>query len=54
MSTVTPQQYQSPATAPQPTTAPPPQPAIIASRRSCDADGVGLSHYILMDRKPAQ
>lgn len=54
MSTVTPQQDQSPAAAPQPTTAPAPQPAIIASRRSCDADGVGLSHYILMDRKPAQ
>ena len=47
------QTVQQPA-APQPTTAPAPQPAIIASRRSCDADGVGLSHYILMDRKPAQ
>lgn len=31
-----------------------PQPAVIASRQRCDADGVGLSHYILMDRKPAQ
>lgn len=30
------------------------QPAVIATRQRCDADGVGLSHYILMDRKPAQ
>ncbi len=28
--------------------------AVIATRQRCDADGVGLSHYILMDRKPAQ
>ena len=27
------------------------KPAIIASRGRCEADGVGLSHYILMDRK---
>ncbi|WP_070099077.1 modified peptide precursor CbpA [Azoarcus sp. KH32C] len=27
------------------------KPAIIATRRRCEADGVGLSHYILMDRK---
>lgn len=26
------------------------QPAIIATRQHCEADGVGLSHYILMDR----
>ncbi len=26
------------------------KPAIIASRHHCEADGVGLSHYILMDR----
>jgi modified peptide precursor CbpA len=24
---------------------------IIASRKRCKADGTGLSHYILMDRK---
>jgi modified peptide precursor CbpA len=24
---------------------------VIASRKSCRATGVGLSHYILMDRK---
>ncbi len=30
------------------------QPAVIATRQRCEADGVGLSHYILMDRKPAQ
>lgn len=39
--TTTPQQPQTP-------------PAIIAIRKSCDANGIGLSHYILMDRKPAQ
>ncbi len=27
------------------------RPAVIATRRRCEADGVGLSHYILMDRK---
>lgn len=26
---------------------------VIAYRKSCDAEGTGLSHYILMDRKPA-
>lgn len=25
--------------------------AIIACRKTCKADGTGLSHYILMDRK---
>ena len=30
------------------------KPAIIATRRRCEADGVGLSHYILMDRKAKQ
>ena len=30
------------------------KPAVIASRRRCEADGVGLSHYILMDRKAGQ
>lgn len=24
-------------------------PAVIATRRTCDAEGVGLSHYILVD-----
>ncbi len=24
---------------------------VIASRKSCDASGTGLSHYILMDKK---
>ena len=27
------------------------KPDVIAQRKSCSADGVGLSHYILMDRK---
>lgn len=30
------------------------KPAIIASRRHCKADGIGLSHYVLMDRKTGQ
>jgi modified peptide precursor CbpA len=30
------------------------QPTIIATRKRCEADGVGLSHYILMDRKVAK
>lgn len=47
--TTQPQQTQTvPATA-QPAS----QPAVIATRQRCEADGVGLSHYILMDRKPA-
>jgi modified peptide precursor CbpA len=25
--------------------------AVIAYRKACKADGTGLSHYILMDRK---
>ncbi|MBI3446144.1 MAG: modified peptide precursor CbpA [Magnetospirillum sp.] len=28
-----------------------PRPTIIASRKSCDAEGTGLSHYILMDKQ---
>lgn len=33
----------------------PAQPApAIAVRKSCNPDGVGLSHYVLMDRKPAK
>lgn len=27
------------------------KPAVIATRKRCEADGVGLSHYVLMDRK---
>jgi modified peptide precursor CbpA len=27
------------------------KPAVIASRKSCAADGTGLSHYILVDKK---
>lgn len=27
---------------------------IIARRKSCNPDGVGLSHYVLMDRKKAK
>jgi modified peptide precursor CbpA len=31
----------------------PPAPTI-AIRRSCNPDGIGLSHYVLMDRKQAK
>lgn len=34
-------------------TAPAPMP-IIAVRKSCNPEGVGLSHYVLMDRKKAK
>lgn len=27
------------------------RPAVIARRRTCDAEGTGLSHYVLMDRQ---
>lgn len=27
---------------------------LMASRKSCSADGVGLSHYILMDKQPTE
>ena len=31
------------------------QPApIIATRKSCNPDGIGLSHYVLMDKKAAK
>ena len=32
------------------------RPAIIATRKTCDAEGTGLSHYVLMDKqvKPGQ
>lgn len=31
------------------------QPApTIATRKSCNPDGIGLSHYVLMDRKAAK
>jgi modified peptide precursor CbpA len=40
----------------QPTVAQPAQPAAptIAVRKSCNPDGIGLSHYVLMDRKAAK
>ena len=43
-------QTAAPVTTPVDTT----KPAIIATRQRCEADGVGLSHYILMDRKAQQ
>lgn len=40
----------------QATVAPQAQPAAptIAIRKSCNPDGIGLSHYVLMDRKAAK
>ncbi|MBF0325236.1 MAG: modified peptide precursor CbpA [Alphaproteobacteria bacterium] len=33
------------------TTTKPPKPAIIAVRKTCDATGTGLSHFVLMDKE---
>jgi len=40
----------------QPASESPMQPAAptIAVRKSCNPDGIGLSHYVLMDRKAAK
>ncbi|MEW5887619.1 MAG: modified peptide precursor CbpA [Pseudomonadota bacterium] len=38
----------------QTTTTPKVPAPIIARRKSCNPDGVGLSHYVLMDRKKAK
>lgn len=46
-----PQQHQQ--TAPAAAKAPVPVP-VIALRKSCNPEGVGLSHYVLMDRKKAK
>lgn len=49
---MSPQQPALPATpAATPTTAPI---ASIAMRKRCHPDGIGLSHYVLMDRKAAK
>lgn len=49
------QNVQTPA-ATQTDTAAKTQPAAptIASRKSCNPDGIGLSHYVLMDKKAAK
>lgn len=28
-----------------------PRPEVIAIRKTCDAEGTGLSHYVLMDKQ---
>nr|WP_276556718.1 modified peptide precursor CbpA [Rhodoblastus acidophilus] len=33
------------------THATPARPAVIAIRKTCDAEGTGLSHYVLMDKQ---
>lgn len=36
----------------QPSTQPAaPRPDVIAIRKTCDAEGTGLSHYVLMDKQ---
>jgi len=30
---------------------PQPRPDLIAIRKTCDAEGTGLSHYVLMDKQ---
>lgn len=49
-------QIVSPTNQTQPVTAPQAQPIAptIAIRKSCNPDGIGLSHYVLMDRKAAK
>ena len=36
------------------TPVPPAAAPTIASRKSCNPDGIGLSHYVLMDKKVAK
>lgn len=31
-----------------------PRPEVIAIRKTCDAEGTGLSHYVLMDKQAKQ
>ncbi|HXP95970.1 MAG TPA: modified peptide precursor CbpA [Telmatospirillum sp.] len=31
-----------------------PRPDVIAIRKTCDAEGTGLSHYVLMDKQVKQ
>ena len=33
------------------TQSPTTRPAVIATRKTCDAEGTGLSHYVLMDKQ---
>lgn len=49
-------QIVNPAVNTQPTTSvqPVPMAPTIAIRKSCNPDGIGLSHYVLIDRKAAK
>ena len=49
-------QIVNPSNQTQPATAAQVQPVAptIAIRKSCNPDGIGLSHYVLMDRKAAK
>lgn len=48
--------HTQPLSAPNANPAAPAQPAAptLAVRKSCNPDGIGLSHYVLMDRKAAK
>ena len=47
------QNVQKPAAQATPSTQPPVAPTI-AVRKSCNPDGIGLSHYVLMDTAKAK
>ena len=46
--------HQSKPRQPQQTTPAAPVAPTIAVRKSCNPDGIGLSHYVLMDKKVAK
>lgn len=48
------QTVQTPQTTQQPTNQPAAVAPTIAVRKSCSPDGIGLSHYVLMDNKAAK
>jgi modified peptide precursor CbpA len=31
-----------------------PVPKVIATRKACKAEGIGLSHFVLMDKEPGK
>lgn len=44
----------TPVQAPRTPATPAPVAPTIALRKSCNPDGIGLSHYVLMDKKAAK
>ncbi len=43
--------YPHPHRSPPKKPGPQPRPEVIAIRKTCDAEGTGLSHYVLMDKQ---